>query len=203
MTVAPASSGPCVIRSASAKPSISGIMRVEQDQRERLAAAAARSQRGQRRAAARRPRSAACPSWSASRRGCGGWWRCRRRPARGRPREAGAARRCAAGAGRPRRRPKRAVKWNVLPLPDCALDPDPPAHQLRPAATRSPGPGRCRRTCASSSRRPARRPRRSAPACSGGMPMPVSRTAKCSATSACLAVRASTVDTERPPRPSR
>ena len=36
-----------------------------------------------------------------------------------------------------------------------ALDPDPPAHHLDAAAPRSPGPGRCRRTGASSSRRPA------------------------------------------------
>ena len=51
--------------------------------------------------------------------------------------------------------PSRAVKWNVLPSAGCALDPDPAAHQLRRASTRSPAPDRCRRIGASSSRRPA------------------------------------------------
>ena len=44
----------------------------------------------------------------------------------------------------------------------------------RRVATRSPAPARCRRSAASSIRRPARRRRRSATACSDGMPMPVS-----------------------------
>ena len=79
-------------------------------------------------------------------------------------------------------RPKRAVKWNVLPWPDLALDPDPAAHQLDQLRARSPAPGRCRRTCASSSCRPARTPRRSACCLSGGMPMPVSRDREVQAT---------------------
>ena len=49
---------------------------------------------------------------------------------------------------------------------------------IAPAAPRSPAPARCRRTCASWSCPPGRTPRRSASCFSGGMPMPVSRTAK-------------------------
>ena len=58
----------------------------------------------------------------------GGSWRCRRRPARGRPLRLG-------GPGRRRRgrsaaMPKSTVKWNVLPRARLALDPDPAAHHL-------------------------------------------------------------------------
>ena len=53
-------------------------------------------------------------------------------------------------------------------LADLALDPDAAAHQLDQPRRRSTGPGRCRRTRASSSRRPARRRRRSPAACRPG-----------------------------------
>ena len=56
------------------------------------------------------------PSRAASRRGCGGWSRCRPRPARGSPRRRPSS--CAAargGLGAARR--SGTVKWKVLPLP--------------------------------------------------------------------------------------
>ena len=64
MMVAPASSGLLLMRSASAKPSISGIVHVEQDERETARAGGARRLE-QRQSAARplvAPTSAACPS---------------------------------------------------------------------------------------------------------------------------------------------
>ena len=76
--------------------------------------------------------------------------------------------------------PKRAVKWNVLPRPTLALDPDPPAHQLdqprrdgQPQARAAEAP-RGRGVGLLEGLEDAR------PACRRGMPMPVSRTAKCS-----------------------
>ena len=51
--------------------------------------------------------------------------------------------------------PRRAVNQKVLPLP--ARFPRPPRRpSARPASCRSPGPGRCRRTCGWSRCRPAR-----------------------------------------------
>ena len=63
----------------------------------------------------------------------------------------------------------------------------------RRAAPRSSDPARCRRTGASSTRRPARTRRRSCHCLSGGMPMPVSETLKCSAASPVVALLAATL----------
>ena len=61
---------------------------------------------------------------------------------------------------------------------------------------RSTGPGRCRRTCATSCRRPAGRPRRSSDSLSSGMPTPVSMTEK-----PIVAVGSSRADVQRRPSP--
>ena len=148
---------------------------VEQHQRERLAGRRRLPQGGQRRRAAvhrQAGRMPQLPSTSS---------RMRRLVAlssttsTGRPcrRPAGAA---ADRGHRAGRQAEAGREVEGAALAGLALDPDPAAHQSAPAATRWPGPGRCRRTCAWSSRRPARRPRRSAACFSAGMPMPVSRT---------------------------
>ena len=87
-------------------------------------------------------------------------------------------RRSAGDAPRLGWRPKRGGEVERAAASGLALDPDPPAHQLDQARARSPGRGRCRRTGGWSSRRPARRGRRSACCFSAGMPMPVSVTVK-------------------------
>ena len=138
-------------------------MRVEQHQGERLARrarllAGPPGPRGR-----PPPPSAACPSWPASPRGCGGWWRCRPPPARAGRRTGRGSGRAAPAAG-PGPGRTGAVKWNVLPLAELALDPDRPAHQLDQLRPRSPGPARCRRTCGSSRRPPARTASKSQPA---------------------------------------
>ena len=67
-------------------------------------------------------------------------------------------------AGRPR---QRAVKWNVLPAADVALDPDAAAHQLdQAAADRQAQPGAAV-LARGGAGRPARRPRRCALCFSG------------------------------------
>ena len=76
--------------------------------------------------------------------------------------------------------PSRAVKWKVLPWPgSLSTQIRPPIIATSCAEMVSPRPVPPMR--ASSSRRPARRPEMSC-CFSGGMPMPVSRTAKCSST---------------------
>ena len=105
--------------------------------------------------------SASSPSRPAARAGCAGWWRCRRRPGRAGP---GSRRgtclheRPAVRQAEPRGEVERAAPARARSRPRSARP------SARPAATRSPGPARCRRTGASSSRRPGRTPRRSAPA---------------------------------------
>ena len=84
-----------------------------------------------------------------------------RRPAPARP--AGAAR-------------SRSVTVNAEPMPGLLLHRHVAVHQLRAAAARSTGRGRCRRTAAWSSCRPGRTAGTAAPAPPALMPMPVSVT---------------------------
>ena len=81
-----------------------------------------------------------------------------------------------AASPRPCGRSKTAVKWNVLPRPDLALDPQPAAHQLDQAAR----DGQTQARAAEAARRRAvglrERLEDVAPACRRGMPMPVSLT---------------------------
>ena len=146
---------------------------VEQHQRERIVPD--RSPRwiaSSARLAAARPAWAACPSGAASLPGS------RRLVAL----SSTTSTRSPASAGlgalprRPRStpRPTRAVKWNVLPLPDSLSTQMLAAHQLDQTGARWPGRARCRRTCAWSSCRPARRPAKISSCLSRGMPMPVS-----------------------------
>ena len=127
------------IRSASAKPSISGMF-----------ASSSTSGNGRPRAAAllelpraprgRRPRaSGACASARASPRGCAGWWRCRPPPAR-----AGRAMRAASGCARRlgRRRRRSAPRSGSGCPARRALDPEPAAHHRdQPRRDRQPEAG--------------------------------------------------------------
>ena len=98
------------------------------------------------------------------------------------------------------RRPKRAVKWKVLPRPGFALDPSAPAHQLdEPRRDGQPQAGAAVRA-ASSSRRPARTASKIARCLSGGMPMPVSRTATSQAS---LVAGCRLTPSDAAPRPRR
>ena len=134
------------------KPSISGMWRVEQDQRERLADIVAAFQRRQRRRRSR-PRSLGrMPQRRSAPR------RMRRlvalssttstvRP-RGPPFRPPDAR-----TGLPAPSPNRAVNWKMLP-PPTRSPPRCVRPSVRPADARWPGPARCRRSAASSSCRP-------------------------------------------------
>ena len=139
----------------------------ERERRPRRASGNRRSRRGTARSAVdaswsarhrrcrrRRPPSASCASWRASLRGCGGSSRCRRRRARAGRRARPALGRAGAHASG-RGDSNVAVKWNVLPRPDVALDPDAAAHQLDQPQRDRQAEARCRRTGASSSCRPA------------------------------------------------
>ena len=87
--------------------------------------------------------------------------------------------------------PSRAVNQKRAALARRAVDADLAAHQLRPGAGRSPGPGRCRRSggvvevsaC-------AKRLEQAAAAAPASMPMPVSRTSKRSSTVGVVALDA-------------
>ena len=156
------------LRRRASKPSISGHARVEQHERDRAALARRRAPSPRAPPGAARDRaSGACASASAPPRGCGGWWRCRPRRARaGRaaaPGEAGAP---ARGRAAP---PKRDGEVEAAAAARLALDRDAAAHQRRRAAAEivRPRPGAAVLR-ASSSRRPARRPRRCAPASPAG-----------------------------------
>ena len=70
--------------------------------------------------------------------------------------------------------PSRAVKWNVLPRP-ARSRPRSARPSARPAAARSPGPGRCRRTCRVVEPSACSNGSKIAASLSAGMPMPVSR----------------------------
>ena len=102
---------------------------VQQHQGERLARRACLLQRGQRLAAALDRPSASCPSWRASPRGCGGWWRCRPRPGRA-GRGPSAAPPGVGRAAGPGARPKRQREVERAAPADLALEPDLPAHHL-------------------------------------------------------------------------
>ena len=168
ITVAPASSGRALIRSASVKPSISGMWASSRTSGERLA--------GRRRPPPARPapprppsarRGRISPAGQRSLRGCGGWWRCRPRPAPRRPctragSAGGGGAAPVAGQAEPGREVERAAPARL------ALDPDPAAHQ-------SDQPGRDRQAqagaavlAASSSRPPAERLEDQPPACRRG-----------------------------------
>ena len=104
----------CLIWRASAKPSTSGIWQsvmhdVETAVGRRACRSAAMAARH------RRPPSASCASSRASPRGCGGWSRCRPRPARAARRAPPAA--SGVDAAAVCGRSNTAVKWNVLPRP--------------------------------------------------------------------------------------
>ena len=86
------------------------------------------------------------------------------RPAASRARAAGGRRRRRA-AGRAATRRMRHGEVEGAAAAGLALDPDRAAHQLDQLRGRWPGPGRCRRTGAWSSCRPARTARRSRAAC--------------------------------------
>ena len=120
--------------SASVKPSIAGHLGVEQHQAERRprAGRASHPAPGARRPSGRQTGHER-PSCAASRPGCGGWWRCRRRPARAGPRSAARAGGRGSGAACS---PTAEAGGEVerAALPGLALDPDAPAHQLAPAA---------------------------------------------------------------------
>ena len=128
MIVAPASSGRAASAPATAKPSMSGMLASSRTSANGVAVLATPRQRGERRRAAvdgGRPSSASAVSCS---------WRMRRLVAlsstisTGRP----ASMRLdgAAVVRKRRRRRAGAVKWNVLPRAELALDPDAAAHQL-------------------------------------------------------------------------
>ena len=181
---------------ASSSPSISGICSRAAPGRSGRRAARSRVAAPQRRrppATARRRTPAAELVAQDAR----GWSRCRPRPARAAPRGSPVAARRRRGLARPRssahREPERAA------LARLALDADLAAHQLDELLARSPAPGRCRRSGASSSRRPGRTARTAASSASGGMPMPVSVTAKRSRTASGAA--GSALDRARRPRP--
>ena len=125
----------------------------------------------------------------------GGWWRCRRRPARACPASSGcdadevaaAGRAGSSAAGDLDREGEGRARARAV-----ALGPHRAAHQLgQPLADRE-ARGRCRRTCAWSTSRPARTTGTAGPCASGDRPMPVSRTAKRRAPSLarCRAARA-------------
>ncbi len=153
---------------------------VEQHQRERLAGGGRLPEGRQRRRAAVHRQRPSSPSCAAPPRGCGGWWRCHRPRARGRPCSSAG---CAAG-GRvtgPFARPKRAVKWKVLPWPTSL------STQMRPPiiwtsceqiARPRPVPPYLRVVEASAWAKASKISR----CFSAGMPMPVSLTSKCRVT---------------------
>ena len=103
------------------------------------------------------------------RRGC--------RPRRARGGRAGCRRRCGDRAVADRGA-ERGVNQNVLPRPGSLSTPIAPAHQLDELLGDREARGRCRRSGASSSRRPARTAGTAAPARPAAMPMPVSVTSK-------------------------
>ena len=163
------------------------------------------------RACMQRQRSAAPPSdrrrahpptARASLRGCAGWWRCRRPPARAGPADLGSG-----GAGvtaGPLRRPRAAgtVKWKRAAPARLALHPDAPAHQLdQPVRDGQAQPGAAvlaRRRAVGLLERARRSPAASRPGCR----------CRCRATGEVQVdvrppSRDSTADLARPPRPAR
>ena len=144
-------------------------LRVEQDQRERIAAT---RPRGQRLSARRRWHDdrASSPSGSAARRGCADSFRCRPRPAPA-ARPSGPSWRVDAAVGHDA---KLAVKWNVLPWPgslSTQIRPPISSHQARRDRRAQPGAAEPARRRAVGLRERLEDRCVLAPA---GMPMPVS-----------------------------
>ena len=157
-----ASAGSDWMAAASSKPSMPGMAgRSSRCRTARRAAAARIIRSASALDAAAVPRIAHNSSTSA---GAPGRARCRRRSSR-------AARRVGApcrGIGAAACVSRTMVNQKVERLaPASAVDADPAAHQSPPAGGRSPVPARCRRTCASSSHRPARSARTAGPGLGG------------------------------------
>ena len=97
-------------------------------------------------------------------------------------------------------RSKRRGEVERAALARLALDPDPAAHQLDQLRARSPGPGRCRRICRVVEPSAWAKASKIARLLVGGMPMPVSRTVKCSRTVVAGVVAPRVCDARRRPR---
>ena len=174
----PAARGRPRIVAASSNPSIPGMCASSRTKANGVACIGGLVERGERGRAAVGALRVAWPSGTASLPGFAGWSRCRPRPGRA-ARAAGPPPPAVGVRAPPAPGPNRAVKWNVLPRPtSLSTQIRPPISSNEPRRDRQP---EARPAVLAGGRAVGlgERRRRRLRCFSGGMPIPVSRTAKC------------------------